>query len=166
MCAQIVHDMGAAGTERLKLKNAQLIGASAAHLVAILHGRVPDFETFDILMKDEPAKALQFLDAARVLNRVNALALAGAIPADTIKETKLGQAVTMYLNPVAAPAAPTRALAEKVQKTLKGHLEQARCTFSKRTCSKCICSKCFFSFFCIRQPKQQKKKKEKTKIRH
>ena len=71
------------------------------------------------MIKDEPAKALSFLDAALVLNRVHALALAGAIPPDSIKETKLGQAVTMYMNPIAAPVAPTRTLAEKVQKALK-----------------------------------------------
>ena len=38
---QIVNDTGVAGTERLKLKNAQLREASIAHLVAILHGKVP-----------------------------------------------------------------------------------------------------------------------------
>ena len=166
MCAQIVHDMGAAGTERLKLKNAQLIGASAAHLVAILHGRVPDFETFDILMKDEPAKALQFLDAARVLNRVNALALAGAIPADTIKETKLGQAVTMYLNPVAAPAAPTRALAEKVQKTLKDIWSKRGAPSPSAPAPNASAPSASSPSSASGNQNNKKKKKEKTKIRH
>lgn len=66
------------------------------------------------MVKEEPGKALSYLDATRVLNRVQALALAGAIAPDTIKETKLGQAVTMYMIPIAAPQAP-----EKVQKALR-----------------------------------------------
>ena len=94
-------------SEKLKLKNAQLRYAPLPQLVNILHGQVPDFDTFDVVFRDgQPGKALQYLDAGLVLNRVRKMCEEGQVQPQMIKDTLVGRAATLYTNPQAAPVVP------------------------------------------------------------